>query len=57
MNEWTMDTYLVAAEIAESRGWDRAAHEAALKSRDEDEVAITHPINYLSEEEWEELYP
>lgn len=41
-------------EIAEQNGWNRKEHEAALRSGNEDAITITHPGNYVGEEEWEE---
>jgi len=39
--------------LAEPRGWDRDAHAAALASGDIDAIALTHPVNWLTEDEME----
>ena len=45
-----------ATLLAASRGFDRAAHVAALESDDEDAIGLTHPFNWLTEDEVE-AYP
>lgn len=50
-----MDHYPWDLDLAASRGWDRAAHEAALAAGDEDAIGLTHPTNWLDEDEVE--YP
>jgi hypothetical protein len=39
--------------IAVERGWDRDAHQAALEANDEDQIGLTHPYNWLTEDEVE----
>jgi hypothetical protein len=36
-------------ELAASRGFDHDAHLAALGNGSEDEIALTHPANWLTE--------
>ena len=38
---------------AKARGWDYEAHFRALLAEDEDAIALTHPTNWLTEEEVE----
>ncbi len=38
---------------ARSRGYDDDAHRAALEANDEDAISLTHPFNWLTEEEVE----
>lgn len=46
---------LKAMAIAVSRGYDDDAHQAALRADDQDAVAMTHPSNWLEEDEVEAL--
>lgn len=39
--------------LAKTRGYDDAAHRAALAAADEDLVTLTHPSNFLTEDEVE----
>lgn len=41
---------------AMQRGWRPQKHVDALLSMDDDEIAITHPINYLTEDEAERYF-
>lgn len=43
-----------ALALARSRGWDDRAHEDAIVATDEDAIALTHPYNWLSEQEAED---
>jgi hypothetical protein len=38
------------------RGWSDSEHQAALDKQDEDEVGLTHPILYLTEDEAERYF-
>lgn len=40
-------------ESATERGYDHEAHQNALLSNNEDTIALTHPANWLTEEEVE----
>lgn len=42
-----------AVALAESRGYDPSAHAAALV---EDDIALTHPTNWLTEDEVTHLW-
>jgi len=46
---------MVSMEVAEARGWDREAHTQAMLSGDKDRMALTHPSNWMSKDEWEEI--
>lgn len=50
-----MHNYPWDLELAESRGWDRDAHLFALSLEDEDLIALTHPTNWLTEDEVENV--
>ena len=41
--------------ILAARGYDHEAHYEAVLEGDEDEIALTHPSNFLREEEIENL--
>jgi uncharacterized protein YktB (UPF0637 family) len=45
--------YVWDLAAAQRRGYDPAAHFAALLAEDEDAIALTHPTNWLTEEEVE----
>lgn len=50
------DSYPVhALTLAQTRGYDHDAHLAALESGDIDEVGLTHPYNWLTEQEVEDI--
>lgn len=54
---WTMDAYpYEAMRLARMRGWSDSEHQAALDKQDEDEVGLTHPILYLTEDEAERYF-
>jgi hypothetical protein len=40
-------------DLAARRGWNSGAHFAALLAEDEDAISLTHPTNWLTEEEVE----
>ena len=40
-------------EIATKRGYDHKAHQKALAEKNEDQIALTHPANWLTEFEFE----
>ena len=44
-----------AMALAVARGYDDEAHQAALRARDQDAIALTHPSNWLQEAEVEAL--
>ena len=46
-----MDQYPWDLDLAEQRGWSREAHQRALDSGGLDEIALTHPTNWLTEDE------
>lgn len=48
-----MDSYPWDLPLAASRGWDRDAHRLALESGDIDAISLTHPTNWLTEDEVE----
>ena len=52
-----MDKYPWDLALAESRGWPREAHRIALETGNEDLIALTHPTNYLNEDEVEKPKP
>jgi hypothetical protein len=43
--------------LAASRGYDDVAHQTALRGRDQDAMALTHPGNWLEDDEVEALTP
>lgn len=45
-----------AVRLAEERGWDFDAHRAAIEAGDDNAISLTHPINWLTEEEAEEYF-
>ncbi len=51
--EAAISRYPWRLDEATARGWDRAAHVAALQTGDVDAIALTHPANWLSEDEIE----
>lgn len=52
-----MDNYPWDLALAERRGWPREAHRVALETGNEDLIALTHPTNYLTEDEVENPAP
>ena len=50
-----MSYYPWDLKLAESRGWSHFEHQAALDSGDEDQIALTHPTNWLTESEVEDV--
>lgn len=44
-----------AVLLAQARGYDEMAHIAALGAGDEDAISLTHPYNWLTEEEVESI--
>ena len=44
-------------DVAEPRGYDHGAHLRALAYGTEDDIALTHPSNWLTEEEVESAPP
>lgn len=48
-----LEDYPWDLDLAESRGWDRQAHQEAIESGDEDRIGLTHPTNWLTEDEVE----
>ena len=40
-------------ELVTTRGYDHAAHQAALAANDENAIALTHPANWMTEFEVE----
>ena len=45
-----------AVMIATVRGWNGQEHIDALLDMDEDRIGMTHPINWLTEDESEEYF-
>lgn len=48
-----MEQYPWDLDLAESRGWPREAHRIALTTGNEDLIGLTHPTNWLTEDEVE----
>lgn len=44
-----------AIELALTRGYDHPAHIRALRSEDVDNISLTHPYNWLNEDEVETI--
>lgn len=51
--EYTYPEWVIS--LAATRGYDDAAHRAALDAQDVDQVSLTHPYNWLTEDEVEGL--
>jgi hypothetical protein len=48
-------TYKDAFNIAQSRGWNPDEHAVALSANDVDQISVTHPYNFLTEDEVEQI--
>ncbi len=54
---FTMENYPPEALVmASMRGWVYSTHQTALDSGNEDMITLTHPINWLTEDEAEEWF-